>query len=141
MKPIIRNWLATTGLSLLLLAAVATVYRGRVICIETVFQAGLANLLIHLGLLLLKWFESSYFLVEITAEMSYVLAVLVIFGHLFGWYSSTPLWVLICMGITVYLIGGLIDVFRIKNDVDVINRQLELRRKSEGKVRQGTDRS
>ena len=63
-----------------------------------------------------------------------VLAVLVVSGSLFGWYESTPLWVLIFMGIAVYVIGCLVDVFRIRSDVDLINRQLQLRRKTEGKA-------
>lgn len=134
MKRMIRNWLATTGLSLLLLAAVAALYGGCAIFIVTVFQAGLANLIIHLGLELLRRFESSYFLVEIGVEVGYVLAVLVVSGSLFGWYESTPLWVLIFMGIAVYVIGCLVDVFRIRSDVDLINRQLQLRRKTEGKA-------
>lgn len=134
MKRIIRNWLATTGLSLLLLAAVAAVYGGHAIFIVTMFQTGLANVVIHLGLELLKRFESSYFLVEIVVEIGYVLAVLILFGYLFGWYESTPLWILVIMGIAVYFIGCLVDVFRIRNDVDAINRQLQLRRKIEGKA-------
>ncbi len=134
MKRIIRNWLATTGLSLLLLAVVAEAYGAHAIFIVTVFQTGLANLLIHLGLELLKRFESSYFLVEIAVETGYVLAVLVLFGYLFGWYESTPLWLLVLMGIAVYFIGCLVDVFRIKSDVDAINHQLQLRGKTEGKA-------
>ena len=134
MKRMIRNWLATTGLSLLLLAAVAALYGGCAIFIVTVFQAGFANLIIHLGLELLRRFESSYFLVEIGVEVGYVLAVLVVSGSFFGWYESTPLWVLIFMGIAVYVIGCLVDVFRIRSDVDLINRQLQLRRKTEGKA-------
>ena len=63
-----------------------------------------------------------------------MLAVLVVSGSLFGWYESTPLWVLIFMGIAVYVIGCLVDVFRIRSDVDLINRQLQLRRKTEGKA-------
>lgn len=129
MKRLIRNWLATTGLSMLLLAAAATAYGGHVIFIPTVFQTGLANMFIHLGLELFKRFESSYFMVEILAEIGYVLAVLILFGYLFGWYESTPLWMLVFMGIVVYFIGCLVDMFRIRNDVDIINEQLQLRKK------------
>lgn len=134
MKRIIRNWLATTGLSLLLLAVVAAVYGGHAIFIVTVFQTGLANLFIHLGLEVFQGFESRYCLVEIGVEIGYVLAVLIIFGLIFDWYESTPLWILVLMGIVVYFVGCLVDVFRIRNDVDTINRQLQLRRKTERKA-------
>lgn len=134
MKKQIKNFLATTGLSLILLAVVAKLYQARFLCIETVFQAAAANVVIHAGMIALKRFESAYYLVEIAVELSYMLAVLVGFGWLFQWYSSTPLWVLILLGISVYFIGSLIDIFRIRTDVDAINRELDLRKKEYGKI-------
>lgn len=126
MKHNIKNCLATTGMSLVLLAMVAVLYHARFLCIESVFQVLCANILIHAGLALLKQFESKYFIVEILAEIGYILGVLLIAGLLFGWYSSTPAWVLVLMGISVYFLGGLIGVFRIKEDVEYINHQLKL---------------
>ncbi|WP_343248754.1 hypothetical protein [Diplocloster hominis] len=134
MKKQIKNFLATTGLSLILLAVVAKLYQARFLCIETVFQAAVANVVIHAGMIALKRFESAYYLVEIAVELSYMLAVLVGFGWLFQWYSSTPLWVLVLLGISVYFIGSLIDIFRIRTDVDAINRELDLRKKEYGKI-------
>lgn len=123
MKHKVRNCLATTALSLLLLTIVASFYQADFLCIETVYQSFGANVLIHLGLTLLQKFESNYCIVEILVEIAYTLTILIVFG----WYSSTPLWVLILIGIAVYLIGSLIDVFRIQNEVALINRQLKLR--------------
>lgn len=127
MKHKVRNCLATTALSLLLLTIVASFYQADFLCIETVYQSFGANVLIHLGLTLLQKFESNYCIVEILVEIAYTLTILIVFGFLFGWYSSTPLWVLILIGIAVYLIGSLIDVFRIQNEVALINRQLKQR--------------
>lgn len=128
MKRSITNCLATTGLSLTLLALVAILYHASLLCIETIFQILGANILIHAGLSQLKFFESRYFIVEIIVETGYVLVVLMIFGALFGWYGSTPPWMLALMGVTVYLIGGLIDIFRVNKDIAIINRQLKSRR-------------
>ena len=129
MKKIINNCFATTGLSLILLAIVATLYDATFLCIATVYQAFAANLVIHLGLVLLRRFESKYVMVELLVEISYELVILIIAGFLFEWYSSTPIWVLILLVIAVYFIGILTDVFRIKTDVEFINSQLKLRKK------------
>lgn len=128
MKRSMTNCLASTGLSMILLALVAKLYSASFLCIETVFQILGANILIHAGLFFLKFYESRYYIIEILVDIGYVLAVLMIFGALFGWYGSTPLWVLILMGITVYLVAGLIDVFHINNDISIINRKLKIRR-------------
>lgn len=127
----IRICLATIGLSLILLACVAMLYNARFLCVETVFQTSAANVIIHVGLCFLKRFESSYFIVEILVEMGYILLVLICAGFIFGWYSSTPIGILILMGITVYIIGSLIDIFRIKNDIRLINHQLKIRNQKE----------
>lgn len=130
MKNIVKNCLATTGLSLVLLAIVATLYHARFLFIMSVYQTLLANIIIHLGLILLQRFESKYFMVEIAVEIGYVLVVLILSGHFFGWYSSTPLWVLIVLGIAVYFIGCFIGIFRMHTDVEHINLQLTLRKDS-----------
>lgn len=126
MKNKLKICFATTGLSLLLLTVVATLYHAQFLCLTTVYQVFLANVLIHIGLTLLERFESPYFLLEILLEVGYILIVLIIFSFLFDWYSSTPLWILILLGITVYFIGSLIDVFRLSNNLTFINNQLKL---------------
>ncbi len=128
MKNGIKNCLATTGMSLILLSIIGTLYNARFLYIYSVYQGFAANIIIHLGLTVLKRFESKYFIIEILLEIGYVLIVLIIAGFLFGWYSSTPIWILVLMGITVYFIGSLIDIFRIRNDVKFINQQLKLRK-------------
>lgn len=126
MKNKIRICFATTGLSLLLLTMVATLYHAQFLCLTTVYQVFLANVFIHIGLTLLEHSESPYFLLEILLEVGYILIILIVFGSIFDWYSSTPLWVLILLGIAVYLIGSLIDVFRLSSNLTFINNQLKL---------------
>ena len=131
MKQSIKNCLATTGLSLILLAAVATLYHARFLMVAAVFQTALVNVVIHAGLILLKRFESRYFLVEIVVEIGYVLSVVIIGGYFFDWYGSTPIWVLAVMGTIVYVTGCAIDIWQVKSDVNVINTQLRLRKRKE----------
>jgi hypothetical protein len=117
--------MATTGASLVLLAMIAMSYQGSAIFLGSIFQTLAVNFCIHAGLLLMRRFESQYYLVEVGLELGYILVLVVLFGTVFDWYSSAPLWVWIMLGCAVYVIGGLIGVFRIKNDVDIINQLIQ----------------
>lgn len=130
MKNIIRNCLATTGLTLVILAAIAWIYHANFLCINTVFQSFIVNIIIHVGLILFQKLETKYFIIELFIEIGYVLAVLAISGFLFGWYSSTPLWVLILMGISIYFISCFINIMRINEDLQFINNHLKLLKQS-----------
>lgn len=133
MKNKFKNCMATTALSILLLSLAATLYHARFLCISTVFQVLLANIILHIGFTVLEQFESKYLLVELIIKLCYVNFILIFLGFLFDWYSSTPLWVLIIIGISVYLIGGLTDAILLKNDVTYINNTLKQRRKEQNK--------
>lgn len=128
MRKLIRNTLATTGLTLIVLATVATVYQGEFIFIRSIYESFLANIIIHIGLLLVHLVESKYFLIEILIEVSYVLIVLILSAFLFHWYNSTPIWIVILMGIGIYFISCWIHVFRIHQDLTFINNQLKINR-------------
>jgi hypothetical protein len=124
MKRLISNTMATTGLTLVILAVIATLYQARFLYISSVFESLLANFLIHLGLMFAQKFESRFFFLEMLVEISYVLIVLIIAGFLFDWYSSTPIWIVILMGVGIYFISSLINVIRINEDIAFINREL-----------------
>ncbi len=124
MKTLIKNTLATTGLTLLVLSGIATIYGGKYLFISSVFESLLVNALIHSGLLLISKLESKYYFVEILYEVAYVFLVLIPSGYLFGWYSTTPLWIVLLMGVIVYACGCFISIFRVTSDVAAINRQI-----------------
>lgn len=128
MKTWIKNVLATTGLALILLGIVALMFQGRFLCIETVFQVLVSCIIIHLILILLKRFESKYIFIELLAEIGCTLAVLIISGIIFRWFESIPVWVLVVMGILVYVIGCMIDMFQITRDVNHINKTIQKRK-------------
>ena len=50
MKKVILNIMATTGISLVALSLVATLYDGSLICIDTIFQVLGLNVVIFIGL-------------------------------------------------------------------------------------------
>lgn len=132
MKQVIKDYLATVSMVILLLAVVATFYKGHLLYISAVFQIFAVTLLIHIGLKLLSKFESQYFLVEILLEVSMILVILLIAGYICDWYKSISVGVLVMMGIVVYGIGGFIGVFKVQEDVNWINEALS-RKKEESK--------
>lgn len=124
-KEKIKNCFTTTGLALVILTFVANLYQANVLCLETVYQVLGACMVIEVATYLLESFESKYVLIEIAVNMFVILLILAAAGALFSWYESIPLWVLILIGCAVYLIGGLIDLFRVRNDLHAINELIE----------------
>ena len=125
MKSKIQNIFAITGIALVLLSVIAQFYGGRFLCIETVYQVLGVCTAIQLVLMLLRKFESPYFIVEILLEIGAVLVLILVSGAVFHWYDSLPAWVLIIMGVAVYLTGCAIDIFQIQNEVKMINHYLK----------------
>lgn len=131
MKKKITGCLATTALAILVLGIVALLSGGHFLCIETVYQILLANVLIHGWIFVVQRFESPYFLMEITFELGGVLLFLIGLGSLFSWYESVSVFTLILMGIIVYVLGCVIQVFQIQNDLDYINDKLAQKEKKQ----------
>lgn len=129
MKKKITGCLATTALAILVLGIVALLSGGHFLCIETVYQILLANVLIHGWIFVVQRFESPYFLIEITLELGGVLLLLLGLGALFSWYESVSVFTLVLMGIIVYVLGCVIQVFQIQNDLDYINGKLAQKEK------------
>lgn len=93
-----------------------------------VFQILGANTLIIFGLKLTSIFESTYAILECFLDTGYIILVLAVFGLIFDWYSSIPVWSLIIMGVLVYIIGILINIPRSRKDLNEINRLLKKRK-------------
>lgn len=129
MKKKITGCLTTTALSILILGIVALLSGGHFLCIETVYQILLANILIHVLVFVIQKFESPYFFVEISLEIGGILLILLGLGYIFSWYESVSVLTLIIMGVLVYVFGCLIEIFHIQNDLDYINDKLEQKRK------------
>lgn len=118
------NTLATTALTLVALGCIAFAMGGNCLFLRTIFECLAANLLIHVGLPFVRLIESRYMLLDLLFEVGYVLLVLIPFGFVFGWYATTPLWVVICMGVVIYLLGNAINIMKINKDVGIINEEL-----------------
>lgn len=126
----IKNTLLTTGLTIALLACVALLSGGTCIFVKTIFQVLLANACFHLALRVAGKFESKYFLLEALLDITVIAVVTFLFALLFGWFSSTPAWVLILMVIIIYIIGSAFQTIRVTEDIHSINEILEKRKKN-----------
>lgn len=130
MKKAAINIMASTGIILLVLSAVAAMYGGKAICINTIFEIAMLSILIHCGFIVTHRLDFRYPILEIMSDISYTLAITLILGAVFKWYRSTPVWVLVIMVFVIYMAGCLIDLYRTKEEVKVINELLENRKKN-----------
>lgn len=131
MKKILKNIFATTGLSLLLLSAIALCYDAECLYITSVFQTLEANVVIHIGLLFVQKMELKYTLIEGVLEIGIIIGILIEFGAIFHWFSSTPVWVLIIIGIVMYIASWALNLLHMKQEAQEIN---ELIKKRNGKT-------
>jgi len=127
-KKIIINIMITTCMALILLAFFAVITGGKSIYVETFFQILGANIIIHLGLILTKKFESTFAILEFLLDFSYMIIVLVVFAVIFDWFSSIPVWYFVIMTVVIYIFGVFINIVRTKKEADELNRLLQKRK-------------
>lgn len=132
MKKWLINIFATTGISLILLSIIAVLYRAEFLCVETVFQVFLVNVITHLILLLMDKIEIKHAAVEAAIEIVLIAVLSLLFGAVFNWYSSTPLFVLIPMSIAIYVISIVLNILHMKRQADEINKLIQAIKKGEG---------
>jgi len=132
MKGIILNTMATTGLALVILSVFVRVLLPGFDLYFTfaVFQTFAANIVIHLGLALLRKFESKYLVVEVLLDIVYTTVTLIVFGFIFDWFGITPVWALIVMAITINLASLYLYISRFMKDANTINSLLKKRNKN-----------
>lgn len=128
----IRDCLATTGLTMVVIALAATFRHAGALCISGIYEALAVNIVIHAGIALLGRFESRYFMAEIAAELGFVLAVAASAAYLFDWTASAPVWVYLLVVAAVYALGAVIGTIRVRGDLAFINARLESRRNAHG---------
>lgn len=127
MKKTAVNILCTTGLTLILLAAVGIIFKARFLCIESVFQSVAVNIIIHIGLIFTRKFESSYAALEYALDICWITATALIFGMVFDWYASVPVWVLTVMALAAYFVSVMLSLVRANHEIIEINKLLQSR--------------
>lgn len=129
MKKIVLNIMAMTGITLTILALVALCYDATVIFISAIFQALLLNVIIYIGLYILKRFEYRYPIVETFVKLAYVLILVLASGWFFGWYENMSAVVLGLMTLVIFVICVVLDAISLIDEVKDINGLLECENK------------
>lgn len=125
MKKMTVHILCSTGITLIVLALIGTMFGAKFLFISSVFQSFIANIIIHIGLLFTHKFESTYAALEYALDIGYTTGVVLVSGVVFKWYSSTPMWVLITMSVIVYFVGIILSTLRMQQDIHEINTLLK----------------
>jgi hypothetical protein len=120
--------MAGTGMTLIILAIIATLNEAKFIFVSSVFQILAANIVINLGYLLTQKIDSEYFAVEAAIDIGYAIIVIVTFGAVFNWFPYTPVYMLIIMAIVIYICGLLLSMYRLRGEIDTINKLLKKRK-------------
>lgn len=129
MKRNIVNVFATTGISILLLSIVALFYKAEYLYLKTVFQVLGVNIIVHLGLVLIQKLPIKYALLKTVLDVILITGTLLVFGVLFDWFTSTPVWVLVIMGIVMYMLSLFLDLLQMKKEAQEINELIRKRKK------------
>ena len=128
-KKIITNTMFTTGASLVILAAFSVFFGKELNYAPVVLQIFAANIVINVGLFLLWKFEIRYMILEYLLDVSYIIVVLVVFGTIFDWYSTVPVWLLVVMAVVIYILAIIITINKFRKETNEINKLLQKRRK------------
>lgn len=128
MKKISVNILCSTAITLLILAILGAISGAQFLFINSVFQCFIVNIVIHIGLLFTHRFESNYAILEFMLDIGYMEAIVIIFGAIFNWYGSTPIWVLAIMTTIIYIMGVFLNMVQIRQEVKEINELLQKRK-------------
>ena len=121
MKKMILNIMATTGISLVALSLVATLYDGSLICIDTIFQVLGLNVIIYIGLYFMEFIEYRYAILETGLKLIYIIMLVLISGWLFGWYNNLSGTVLVLMTIAIFVVCVCLDAINLLSEVKSIN--------------------
>lgn len=127
MRKFFVNIFATTGISLILLSIIALFFRAKCIYLETIFQVLGTNIVVHFGLIVLSKLELKYAIIEIFLHIALIIIMLVVFGSIFNWFTSTPVWILVIMGFVMYIISAILNLFCMKQEAQEINELIKKR--------------
>ncbi len=125
MKKVLLNIMATTGISLVVLSLVATLYDGSLICIDTIFQVLGLNVVIYIGLYFMEFIEYRFAILETCLKLIYIIVLVLVSGLIWGWYNSLPPAVLVLMTIGIFIVCVCLDAISLLSEVKAINVLIE----------------
>lgn len=132
MRKFAVNIFSTTGISLILLSVTALFFQAKCIYLQTVFQVLGANIVIHLGFVFLNRSEMKNAILEMFLHIMLIIITLYIFGLIFQWFTSTPMWILVIMAIIIYIVSVILNVLYMGQEAREINTLLKKRNDKKG---------
>jgi hypothetical protein len=130
-KNIINYIMFVTGAALVILAVFSLLFNVEIGFVPTIFEIFAANIVIILGLFLRMKIEIRNLILEYLIDISYIIAVLVVFGLIFDWYSAIPVWLLVVMAMVIYLFATIFTVTKIRKDAEELNKLLKKHQKNQ----------
>ena len=123
-KKIINDIMFVTGSALVILTVFSLLFNVEIGFVPTIFEVFAANIVIILGLYLRGKFEIRNLILEYLVDISYIIAVLIVFGLIFDWYSAIPVCLLVVMAVVIYIFAMIFSVTKIKSDAKELNKLL-----------------
>ena len=131
-KRIISYVFTSTGAVMFFLAVFLMFKENKSISANTILEIVGVNIVITIGLFLTYKIELRYPILEFLLDIGFMIAVIVLSGTLFDWYSYIPVWVPVIMVVVVYILFHLLDIIRVRKDIKEINKLIqELKEKEE----------
>jgi hypothetical protein len=130
-KDIITYIMFVTGCAMVILTIFSAVFNVGISLVPTVFEIFAANIVIILGLFLRFKFEIHNMILEYLIDISYIIAVLVVFGLIFDWYRAIPVWLLVVMAVVIYILAAIFTITKIKKDAEELNQLLKKHRENQ----------
>ena len=124
-KDIIIYIMFVTGFALVILSLFSLLFNVEISFVPTIFEIFAANIVIILGLFLRMKFEIRNIILEYLVDISYIIAVLIVFGLIFNWYSAIPVWLLLVMAVVIYIFATIFTVTKIRKDAKELNKLLQ----------------
>jgi len=131
LKRIILYIFASTGAVLFLLAVFIMFKEEKYINASTILEITGANIVISTGLSLTHKIEFRYAIFEFLLDIGFMIAVIILSGILFNWYSRVQSWIPFVIVIIVYILFYLLDIIRVRRDIKEINKLLQMRKEKE----------
>jgi len=131
LKNIINYIMFVTGAALVILAVFSLLFNVEISFVPTIFEVFAANIVIILGLFLRMKFEIRNLILEYLVDISYIIAVLIIFGLIFDWYPAIPMWLIVAMAVVIYILAMIFTVTKIKKDAEELNKLLQKRQENQ----------
>jgi FlaA1/EpsC-like NDP-sugar epimerase len=121
----------STGCALVILAIYKAIAGEASISVNHIFQIFAAIILIDVSIAIRYYkIEIRSFILEHIIYVVYAILVFLIFGVIFNWYSTLPVWFFIVMTVVIDILSIIASNRKMRKDVNEINELLKKRREN-----------